>query len=194
MLDDLTNTQNSDQTQVQEAPQMKTPPPPQGDSEKAEKYISQLIDLIKADKILVSHTDLNKFNLDSLQDHYFIQLSDYEIEVSHSKSADTDQDFYVILFNNIKKVKEGCSEKIILAYIHMDKSHFDDFKQAADEQIEKKRKELEAKRFTEALSPIDSLLENLSSQSSPQPEENSPSPSADSSDSEQPYTPKPLVS
>lgn len=186
MLDDLTNTQ------------IKTPPPPQGDSEKAEKYIIQLIDLIKADKILVSHTDLNRFNLDSLQDHYFIQLSDYEIEISHSKSSDSDQDFFVLLFNNIKKIKEGCSEKVILAYIHTDAKHFNDFKQAADEQIEKKRKEAEAKRFSETMSPLDNLLENLSTQSSPQPEESSPS-SPDSSESsesasEQPYTPKLLVS
>ena len=186
MLDDLTTTQNSDQMQAaEEAPQMKTPPPSQGDSDKAEKYINQLVELIKADKILVSHTDLNKFNLDSLQDHYFIQLSDYEIEVSHSKSSDSGQDFYVILFNNIKKVKEGCSEKVILAYIHMNASHFNDFKKAADEQIEKKRKETEAKRFNEAMNPIDNLLENLSSQSS-----------SDSSESisEQSHTPQPLVS
>lgn len=143
-------------------PQIKVPPP-QGDEQKASSYISQLISLIKADELVVFHTDLNKYSIDSIQDHYFAQLSDYEIEVSHSKSPDTDKDFYIILFNNVKQIKEGCSEKVILAYIHLTAAQFNDFKSAADEQIEKKRKEAEVKRFNEAMDPIDNLLENLAS-------------------------------
>ena len=99
-------------------------PPPSGDAEKADRYITQLTDLISADKLTVSHTDLSKFDPTSLQNHYRLNLQDYEIEVSHNKQPDSGQDFYVILFNNLKYINEKCTEKIILAYMHLSDSQF----------------------------------------------------------------------
>ncbi|MBI2597354.1 hypothetical protein HYW41_04310 [Candidatus Daviesbacteria bacterium] len=141
-------------------------PPPSGDCEKAEKYISQLINLIKIDKLTVTHTDLSKFDPSSLQDHYRLDLKDYEIEISHSKEPDSGQDFYVILFNNLKYINQQCSEKVILAYMHLNETLFISFKTTADEQLEKNRKEAEEKRFKEAMNPIDQALEQLTKSSS----------------------------
>lgn len=140
-------------------------PPPQGDQKKAEKYLSKLTDLIRRDKITVVHTDLNKFNLESIQDHYQIDLKDYEVEVSHSKHPDSNQNFYVMVFNNIKQVKDGCAEKIILAYINLTENQFREFKTSCESLLEKKRQEEEQKRFQEALQPVDSILGDLSDHS-----------------------------
>lgn len=180
MLDDLTSAPSdsipASPPPVIDPPPSPTPaqikvPPPQGDDQKATDYINKLTSLVKENKLDVFHTDLNKYSFDSIQDHYFLQLSDYEIEISHSKSPDTDKDFYIVLFNNVKQIKEECSEKAILAYIHISADQFNSFKTVADEQIERKRKEAEAKRFIEAMNPIDNLLENLESQSGPAVEE-----------------------
>lgn len=136
-------------------------PPPSGDSSLAEKYITQLVDLIHEDKVAVSHTDLSKFDPTSLQDHYRLDLKEYEIEVSHTKQPDSGQDYYVMLFNNLKNVSERCTEKIILAYLHLTDHQFTIFKSAAFEQLEKRRKEAEQKRFKEAIEPIDQILDQM---------------------------------
>lgn len=138
-------------------------PPPSGDPGKADRYLTQLIELINADKLTVSHTDLSKFDPTSLQDHYRLNLKDYEVEVSHNKQPDSGKDFYVILFNNLKYISEQCTEKIILAYMHLSEDQFKRFKSASVEQIERKRKEAEEKRLKEAMTPIDQALEELAS-------------------------------
>lgn len=137
-------------------------PPPSGGAEKADYYISQITELVSSDKLIVAHTDLSKFDPTSLQDHYRIDLKDFEVEVSHNKKPDTGEDFYVILFNNLKRINEKCAEKAILAYMNLTDGQFQKFKVVAQEQIERKRKEEEEKRFKEAMAPIDSVLENLS--------------------------------
>lgn len=136
-------------------------PPPSGDPKKADRYVSQLIELIDTDKLLVSHTDLARFDPTSLQDHYRLDLKDYEVEVSHTKQPDSGKDFYIILFNNLKYISQQCTEKIILAYIHLSESQFKNFKSAADKQLEKIKKAEEEKRFKEAMSPIDEILDEL---------------------------------
>ncbi|MDO8577050.1 MAG: hypothetical protein Q7R82_01775 [Candidatus Daviesbacteria bacterium] len=146
-------------------------PPPSGDSEKADRYLTQLIELINADKLLVSHTDLSKFDPTSLQNHYRLDLKNYEVEVSHNKQPDSGEDFYVLLFNNLKLVNEKCTEKVILAYLHITGDKFAKFKTVADDQIERKRKEAEEKRFNEAMTPIDRALLELASNPQPAEEE-----------------------
>lgn len=159
----------SDQ-QSQITPTAEQLPPPSGDSEKADKYISQLIDLISTDKLLVSHTDLAKFDPTSLQDHYRMGLKDYEVEVSHNKQADSGQDSYVILFNNLKYVNEKCTEKVILAYMNLTEDQFKSFKSSADEYLDRKRREAEEKRLREAMTPIDDILAQLTAPT-PEPAE-----------------------
>lgn len=144
-------------------------PPPNGDPEQADKYINQLIDLISTDKLLVSHTDLAKFDPTSLQDHYRMGLKDYEVEVSHNKQADSGQDSYVILFNNLKYVNDKCTEKVILAYMNLTEDQFKSFKSTTDEYLDRKRREAEEKRLREAMTPIDDILAQLTAPA-PQPE------------------------
>lgn len=146
-------------------------PPPSGDAEKADKYINQLIDLISTDKLLVSHTDLAKFDPTSLQDHYRLDLKDYEIEVSHTKQPDSGQDSYVMLFNNLKYVDEKCTEKVILAYMYLNEDQFKTFKSTTDEYLDRKRKEAEEKRLREAMTPIDDILAQLTAPASAEPAE-----------------------
>lgn len=136
-------------------------PPPSGDGEKADRYLTQIIELINEDKLIVSHTDLAKFDPTSLQDHYRLDLKDYEVEISHNKQANTGKDSYIILFNNLKSVNEKCTEKVILAYLYLTGDQFAKFKTIADDQIERKRKEAEEKRFKEAMAPIDQVLGEL---------------------------------
>lgn len=137
-------------------------PPPSADSKKAHKYIAQLVDLINTDKLLVSQTDLSKFDPTSLQNHYRVNLDDYEIEVSHTKQADSGQDFYIMLFNNLKRIYGDASKKVILAYMHLTQEQFNNFKDVSDKQLAQKAKEAEEKRFTEVMEPIDQALANLS--------------------------------
>lgn len=136
-------------------------PPPCGDSKRAEKYLCQLIGFLNADKIISKHTDLSKYDPSSLQDHYWLELSEYQVEVSHSKQPDSGKDVYVLLFNNLKNVRDGCTEKVILAYMHLEESQFRRFKSAADEQVERKRKAEEEKRLGAALVPIDKVFDSL---------------------------------
>lgn len=138
-------------------------PPPSGDPKHAEKYINQLIQLIDADKLDVQQTDLGRFDPSSLQDHYRVELKDYRVEVSHSKHPNSGKDSYIILFNNIKNLAEGNSEKIILAYMHLDTNQFSRFKKSSLNQMDRKRKAEEEKRLKTALEPIDQVLENFDS-------------------------------
>lgn len=140
--------------------------PPQGEKEQAEKYLQKLTGLINKDKLPVTHTDLKKFDLNSIQDHYSLDLEGYEVEVSHTKAPDSGQDFYIMLFNNVKRIQAengSCNEKIILAYFHLSQDQFQNFKEAALGYIERKRQQEERKRFQENMAPIDQALENLES-------------------------------
>lgn len=159
--------------------------PPKGDFQKAEKYINQLVNLLNSNKIEVFHTDLKKFDPTSLQDHYTINLKDYQIEISHSKQPNSGKDSYVMIFNNLKNISEGSSDKAILAYVFLADSQYTKFKIVADRQIEEKRRAEEEKRFKEAMTPIDSLLDQASSKSNTETSEpsNTPEPSTDSSSS-----------
>jgi len=149
-------------------------PPPKGDTAEAEKYTKQLCELIADNKVLVAHTDLKKFDLASLQDHYRMDLGDYEVEVSHSKQPDNGKDFFVMLFNNLKKIQENgatCTNKVILAYIDLTEEQFKTFKNTAFEQQEAQRKKEEAQRFRQAIIPIDQLLTTISNQpETPEPQ------------------------
>lgn len=154
-------------------------PPPVGDQKKADFYLAKLIDLINTDKLVVSRTDLSKFDPTSLQDHYRLDLKDYEVEISHNKQPNSGQDFYIILFNNLKHINDSCTEKVILAYIHLSDDQFAKFKVVADDQLERKKKEAEEKRFKEAMTPIDQALEELSLSPQPVEEEQSNIPQTD---------------
>lgn len=132
--------------------------PPKGDFEKAEKYINQLVSLIEQNKIEALHTDLQKFDPSSIQDHYRIDLKDYQIEISHSKLPNSGADSFVMLFTNLKNVESGESDKVILAYLQLSDQQFHKFKTAAQSQIQEKQRLIEEKRFKEALNPIDDLL------------------------------------
>ncbi len=160
-------------------------PPPVGDQKKADFYLAKLIDLINTDKLVVSRTDLSKFDPTSLQDHYRLDMKDYEVEISHNKQPNSGQDFYIILFNNLKHINESCTEKVILAYIHLSDDQFAKFKVVADDQLERKRKEAEEKRFKEAMTPIDQALEELSSNPQPTEEEQISTPQADDTSNNQ---------
>lgn len=140
--------------------------PPKGNSEKAEKYINQLTDLINQNEIEVYRTDLKKFDPTSLQDHYTIGLKDYQIEISHSKHPGSDKNSYVMIFNNLKNLAEGTGEKVILGYIYLADSQYSKFKIVADTRIEAKRRAEEEKRFNKAIEPIDQLLITVSTENS----------------------------
>lgn len=140
-------------------------PPPSGDASKAEKYVNQLISLIESDKLTITHTDLAKFDPSSLQDHFLMQLTDYQVEISHSKHPDSGKDIYTMLFTNLKKVADGSGQKVILAYMHLDDSQFMKFRRAYAQQVERRRKAEEERRLKEALAPVDQILEQLSSNS-----------------------------
>lgn len=200
MLDDFASDDDLDLTPPAPAkkapapvvPQL--PPPPKGDFAKAEKYTQKLTELVKEDKVIIQHTDLKKYDLNSLQDHYRMDLGDYEVEVSHSKQPESGKDLYVLLFNNLKRVSENgntCTNKVILAYIHLTEEQFHKFKNVADEQLEKIRRREEARRFKQAMSPIDQLLEDITQKDTPIEEEeplmvNSSSEAGAKTDTEEP--------
>lgn len=138
--------------------------PPSGDPAQAEKYINQLISLIDLDKLDVFHTDLTRFDPTNLQDHYQMELQEYKLEVSHSKHPSSGKDSYVLVFTNIKNVADGNSEKIILAYMHLDDSQFMRVRRAFLEQESRKKKMEEERRLKEALKPVDQVLDHISEQ------------------------------
>ncbi len=135
--------------------------PPSADSEQAEKYINKLVKLMDHDIAIVHHTDLSKFDFSTFEDHYWIDLDNFRIEVSHSKRPDTGIDSYVIIFTNIKHMQDNPQDKVILAYIHLHSNQFIKFKSSAQDQLERRRKEEEEKKFKEAMSGVDEALEKL---------------------------------
>lgn len=135
--------------------------PPSGGPEQAQRYLEKLIKLINQEKIIVAHTDLSKIDPSSLQDHYYITLNDYHIEISHNKKADTGEDFYILLFNNLKQIRDGCSEKVILAFMNLTEGQFEEFKETAKVQMDTIKAREDARRFADAVAPIDQVLENL---------------------------------
>jgi len=137
--------------------------PPKGDFKKAEQYTNKLISLIEQNKLLVYHTDLKKYDPNTLQDHYRLDLKEYQIELSHSKQAESGNDSYVLIFTNIKNIQAGSCDKVILAYSALSPIQFSQFKKAAEGQIADRIRAAELKRFSEALAPIDSLLEEAES-------------------------------
>lgn len=138
-------------------------PPPSGEPHSAEKYINKLISLINDDKIHITHTDLKKFDPSNLEDHYRMDLKDYQVEVSHSKQASDGKDQYVVIFTNLQNVRENACEKVILAYIYLSDEQFRKFKLVAADFLERKRKEAEEKRLQEALIPVDNILDKIAS-------------------------------
>lgn len=136
-------------------------PPPSGNSKKAEKYIQKLINLVDHDKLVVRHTDLAKFDPSTLHDHYWVDLGKYQVEVSHSKNPQSGDDSYVIIFNNLKQIAQNHSERVILAYMNLDANQFAKFKNASDDQIERRRLKEEEKRLSQVMAPLDKELENL---------------------------------
>lgn len=135
--------------------------PPLGDPAKAENYLNRLVRLIDKDKASVFKTDLDKFDLTSIQNHYRVDLGDYDVEVSHSIQPETDKDFHTMIFNSIKKVTAGSSSKIILAYIHLTEDQFKLFKVSADEALERQQRRDDKERFIEVMQPVDDLFNNL---------------------------------
>lgn len=152
--------QNPDTQDLQQEQPLQEPPPT-GDPAAAQKYIDQLVELINNDKLKVSHTDLKKFDPSSLEDHYRVSLNHYQIEVSHSKQPQSGKDYHVILFTNLNKVKEGSSDKVILAYMYLSQEQFSKFRMVAKDQLERIAKEEEEKRLKEAIAPIDQILDEM---------------------------------
>lgn len=139
-------------------------PPPAGTTTEAQKYINSFVGLLNQDKIAVTHTNLDKFNPSSIQDHYKIDLGEYEVEVSHSRHPDSGQNFYVMLFNNLQKLRVEYQDnsnpsKAVLAYLHLTEEQFKYFKTSATNYLERRGKEEEEVRFKEAISPIDKILD-----------------------------------
>jgi hypothetical protein len=140
-------------------------PPPRGDIEQAEKYLRKLINLLNADLVELTHTDLSQFDPSSLQDHYRVDLDDYQVEISHSKQANTGEDSFVMLFTNIKKIQADFDQKIILAYTYIDMEQFKKFKMVADDYMNRKKAEQDKKRFEQAMEPVNEALDKFSHES-----------------------------
>lgn len=147
---------------------MTAAPPPSADSKLAEKYLQKLIPLIDQDKLMIQNTDLSQFDPGALQDHYWADLGNYRIEVSHSKQPDSGADSYVIIFTNVKHLREDENQKVILAYMHLDTNQFIKFKSAAKDQIERNQQAINDKKVEEALQPVDQVLDDLYSSLTPQ--------------------------
>jgi hypothetical protein len=137
-------------------------PPPKGDAAQADKYVKKLVRLLNAGLIETVHTDLSKFDPSSLQDHYRIDLDDYQVEISHSKQADTGEDSFVMLFTNIKKIQPDYDQKVILAYTYISSGQFKEFKVVADDNLRKAKDKEERKQFEQAMEPIDQALNEIS--------------------------------
>ena len=137
-------------------------PPPGGDEKKAQHYVDTLTSLISNDKVSVTQTDLSRFNSVSMEDHYRIDLHDYDAELSHNKNPDTGEETFVMIFNSINKFDMGSPKPIILAYMRLTSDQFMNIKQVSDEQIERTRKRAEEERFNDTMAPVDHLLNQLS--------------------------------
>ncbi len=152
-------------------------PPPNADAHLASKYIDWIIDLINKDKLIISKSDLSKFgNLASMKDHYRINLEAYEVEISHSKHPEIGEDIFVMIFNNIKKIDPALpNQRAILAYVNLTREQFEKIKTCADNQVDRQKREAAEKRFKEAMTPIDQVLDQISNKenSSSDPDEKS---------------------
>jgi len=94
-----------------------------------------------------------------MEEHYRIDLSQYDVEISHSKHPKSGEDIYTMIFNNLTQLGENRDlQRVILAFIHLDKKQFEQFKDAADSQIQRKWQEEEEKRFKDVMAPVDQLL------------------------------------
>ncbi len=136
--------------------------PPAGDAQKAEKYLTWLCNLIGQDKLVAVHTDLKKFDPNTMQDHYQMILQNFVIEVSHSRNPNNDKDSYIMLFNNMREIAAGTAQKVILAYIPLTEKQFKSFKFSADDQKERFIKQEEERRFKQVMAPVDHVLNSLS--------------------------------
>jgi hypothetical protein len=136
-------------------------PPPGADESKAQRYVDTLADLLEKDKVNVTQTDLSRFNSVSMEDHYRINLHDYDVELSHNKNSDTGEETFIMIFNSINKFEVGNPKPVILAYMRLTSEQFMKLKQASDNQIELARKKAEEERFNQTMAPVDQLLSNL---------------------------------
>lgn len=141
-----------------------TTPPPFGDAQKAERYLSTIVGLINLDKIKVTPTNLNQLAQSSLKDHFRINLEEYEIEISHNRSLETKISTFVMLFSNTSLLKVGKADKVILAYLHLNEDQFNLFREAAFDQIERGQKHIAEEKFREVMAPIDQIFEKLLSE------------------------------
>lgn len=144
-------------------------PPPRGDTEQSEKYLRKLINLLNADLVELTHTDLSKFDPSSLQDHYRVDLDDYQVEISHSKQANTGEDSFVMLFTNIKKIQPDFDQKIILAYTYIDMEQFKRFRMVANDYLNRRKTEQDRKRFEQAMEPVNEALNKFTTPSNATP-------------------------
>lgn len=149
--------------------------PPIGDPQRADRYINSLVRLINKDKLGLTHTDLNKFDVTTMQNHYRVDLGDYDVEISHSIQPETNKDFYTIIFNNIKHISDGKSDKVVLGYVHLTDEQYGRFKVAADEYLERRRKEADRERFAQNLAPIEQILGHMDPESEMAQSQNAPS-------------------
>lgn len=150
-------------------------PPPGAESDKAQRYVDSLIRLIGNEKVLVTQTDLKRYNSPSMEDHYRINLKDYDIELSHNKNPETSEETYIMIFNSIGLIDPQNPQPVVLAYVHLEMAHFMRLKQAADSQIEKIRKAKEEARFKATMQPIEQLLDQMGNDTPPPPHQPSSS-------------------
>ncbi len=134
--------------------------PPAGNSKQGQKYVSKLTKLIYQDRLIAEHSDLKKFDLSCMQDHYRLNLENYEVELSHSKHPTTGDDMFVLLFNGLKSIT-NIQDKAILSYIHLNQDQFQALKMACDQQIARTEVTRQQARFEETMAPIDQALDSL---------------------------------
>lgn len=145
--------------------------PPTADPHQANKYVDWVVELINKDKLEVIHSDLKKFDLSTMQDHYRISLQSYDVEISHSKHPKSGQDIFVMIFNNLSNISlANNSPRVILAYLNLTREQFEKFKFSSDNQINRKWRQEQERRFKAAMAPVDELLDQISSGIIPQEE------------------------
>lgn len=143
--------------------------PPIGDQKYAEKYIDHLMEMLKWDKATLNHSDLKKYDPSTMQDHYRVNLGDYDAEVSHSINPNNGQNIYMLIFTNVAQIKAGQAQEAILSYIYLNEPLFSRFKTFAEGYFERKHREEEEKRFKTAMQPIDNIIAQSLSETNAQP-------------------------
>lgn len=134
-------------------------PPPIGNPKHVQKYLDQLIELIRCDKANLTHSDLKKYDPTTMQDHYRISLGAYDAEISHSINPNSNQDVYLLIFTNVAHIKTGLAHEAILSYLYLTEAAFQKFKTEAEIYFDRKRQEAEDRRFKETMKPIDDIIE-----------------------------------